>query len=131
MKLKKNANDNLKNQSKIVISGLEKIKNMKIRIFKFDSATKIKNFVYSPDQSTQVVALLDLQSYYIQKYHQPSYALLPNGSINNVFFEAPLDYSNLHNYIDDSIFALVNDQIHVFGGYYYINGHNRVIKTFQ
>ena len=97
------------------------MKNRKIRIFKDDGSTKIKNFFYSSVPPTQINVILP---HIYGKYE--SYALMADGSINNdLSLEPPGYYSSVSEYTHGSKSAVINDQPYIFGGY---NDRQRVRK---
>ena len=97
----------------IKITGLENIKNKKVRIFKFDDDTKIRNFICRPVFTSQInVIQPDFYG------NDRTYALLPDGSrINNIFFKSPFYYrKSLSHYLSEARLALVKDKLYIFGG---------------
>ena len=100
---------------KIKLTKFEEIQNKKIRIFKTDRHTKIKNFIYSNSAVTSKSYFNVILPHYEKR--EP-YTLRTNGEINkDVFFDAPLG-PHISYYTFTSKHAIVNDQLHIFGGWY-------------
>ena len=112
-------------KTKIEISGLSNKIDKRIRIFKFDRRTKIENFFYFTDQPTQLSVIIPDHS---GRFKIQEYALLGDGSLNKeLFLKTPKDiYYAVSAYVYRSRFALVKDQLHIFGGH--VDGY-RVIKN--
>ena len=96
---------------------LTMIKNKKIRIFKFDQETFMKNFFYLTKQQNQLVVILP--SYY---GHLEPYALLPDGTVNNrISISHPVGYVDetvpfpIAKYIYMGTFVLLKSKPHIFG----------------
>ena len=94
---------------------INKIKNKKVRLYKYEKEVEIKNFIYEPTQLTQINIIQSSLLF----YKNQGYALL--NTIGSKKFEvsikAPDDYEDsLSKYVDESVYALVNNQIHIFGG---------------
>ena len=94
------------------LNGLEDIDDKKIRIFKFDRETEIKNFFLSGGESKQITVILpDLSETH------PPYALLEDGSKLALSIRASSSYESISEYTIYSKCAVVKDQPHIFGGY--------------
>ena len=96
----------------------------KIRIYKFDRISKIKDFIYSTGQSSQLsqinVLLGDDEDFF------PPYALV-NGSISTTAFQAPFGYRRgLSEYVFRSRHVLIRDQLYLFGGH---TNYNKVMQV--
>ena len=91
------------------------MENKKIRIFKLDRGTKIMNYIYSYDFSSQINVVSPNPNQYRFQQHV---ALLPDGSTNyEVSFNSLVDSGyTFSDYTEDARHALVNDQLHIFGG---------------
>ena len=97
------------------LSGLESIENRKVRIFKFDRSTSIRNFIYSSGKSSQINVIRPRPWYH--SGYRP-YALLADGSIKeNAFFNPPFGSKmSISEYAVGFKHALVKNQLHLFGG---------------
>ena len=102
-----------KTSLKIGMRGLENIKNKKIRIFKLDRVTRIKNFIHITETTSKInVILPDFSG-----KKQP-YGLSLDGSIQSeVSFLPPSPFDGtVSEYLQKSRHAIVNGQLHIFGG---------------
>ena len=87
---------------------LQAMKEKRIRVFKFDDWTQIKNIYFFKNRPKQINVILS------NKNDIPGqYALFGDGSTNEnarIFIPDRID-------VYRSLFALVNDQLHIFGGW--------------
>ena len=92
---------------------IKTMKNKKIRIFKFDHASKIRNFIYSTSSRFKINVLRSEAS-----LPRENYVLLDGRIISKeASFFPPFDYENyLSKYLFSSRHAFVNGQVHIFGG---------------
>ena len=127
MSFHKNKKQKNKADSNIKLTGLENVRNKKVRIFKFDGSAKIKKFYFQSGSLTKQISVIlpDIRSYY-----RP-YAYVPDkGMFNEVFFLPPAraKTDNLSKYLHGTRHALVNDQLFIFGGYF---DADKVIKELK
>lgn len=106
---------------KIKMTGLDKIMNKKIRIFKLDRAAIIKYFILSTPKQTNI---------YVLPSGSEPFAIRTNGAIEKKVLHVNIAESKYSYYriIYTARHALVNNQLHVFGGmegdrkvYFFIN----------
>lgn len=104
-----------KNGSKIRVRRLKGTQKKKIRIFKLDRATRIFNFFYTTETSSKIDVILPSHSAKVNPY-----GLSPDKSIQyKIFFKPPYNYDDMaaiSQYLQDSKHAILNGQIHIFGG---------------
>lgn len=88
---------------------LQNTKDKRIRLFKFDDETKIKNLFFFQHRPSQIHVILQERN-----RSQKQYALFGDGSTNqNVKIFIP---KHLEKNVDSTKFALLNGRMHLFGG---------------
>ena len=81
----------------------------------YESGTEIKNFFYYSKSTVKINVIQPHDSRSLRPY-----SLLADESIDDkLSFKVPFDFSDsLSKYLFKSRHALVNNQLHIFGGYY-------------
>ena len=87
---------------------LQTMKEKRIRVFKFDDQTQIKNIFFYQNQPSQIYAILSELN-----ERSEQYALFGDGSKSKAEIVLP---ENLADNADGFKHALVNGQLHLFGG---------------
>ena len=96
----------------IKLNGLEGIIDKRIRVFKFNRETEIKNFIVSSNRK-QLVAILPKRFGQINK----PFGLRGDKSLNKeIKILTPTKNMHISKYIELSTSAFVKDQLHIFGG---------------
>ena len=98
----------------------------RIRVFKRDRQSKIKNFLYLPEEPKQLLVILPDDD-----WSRLPYAFLGDNSINKrVNINPPMDSSSekytIPQYASGSSFAIIKQQLHIFGG---VRNQRRVISN--
>ena len=112
---------------------LKNLSDKRVRVYKFDSETEIKKFFYSTGKSTQLLVIIPDASGRFAPY-----PLLGDGSSNTeLSITSPVSFGNdfdVGSYTFRSVFALVNDEPYIFGGWSnnhkvsYISNLNQIIE---
>ena len=95
---------------------LDEIKDSRIRILKFgQDKFELKSFHFLQEKSTKLLAILPA-SY---ELHHP-YALFGEGSkqAGIEILAPPSFFGSIGEFVDQTANALINDQLHIFGGFF-------------
>ena len=97
---------------------MEKVDDKRVRVFKVDKKTEIKNFVFLEKKYFYCPKLLVILGNY---YGVGLPYLFVDGIVaNSTPTISPPDsfYGSIAKYTSESMSAVVKDQLHFFGGYY-------------